>query len=522
MAVGIETPASESNSSAASAPSQRRAPTAQPRKGDGHRKDPLKPVAGDSGDDFDYDDPSQEAPSREPAKPKKSESGGKAKKPVETNGKKQGDAAPATKPRNQNRVLPPEAGGGDAAVDNFDDGSADDPYERVAQRHDAKEGKRSPPPARAREEKEPAEKPAKTRKPAREEAADEADDELEVGDEVDDEEGGRRDIHAGGDDDSEESGETDDDPFTHPVLLEAKSYGFSEEEAREFGTVDALQKAMEIIDRNLKKLGAEPKPDAANDAASKTPAAGSQTGQTLPENGRSAESGKTQAEPPSAAKLGDAERAFPKLTVKDFDPDGYFDEKTHERLGKIVDHYDGIVHDLHAKTRAAIEANEAISAKFESLVEHYREQNRTRFSEEMNSFFDGLGEKYDGIFGSGDIEDMDPESSEYKNRQGLIAEMNELAKGLRASKQPLSKKRLRERALRLFKPAVEKREKQIRQEAIKKERQRDSQRIAPPTGRTGRQGRDRSAEDRAGDFLDEKYREHGFRVDPHEDYEDEI
>ena len=112
-------------------------------------------------------------------------------------------------------------------------------------------------------------KPAKTRKPAREEAADEADDELEVGDEVDDEEGGRRDIHAGGDDDSEESGETDDDPFTHPVLLEAKSYGFSEEEAREFGTVDALQKAMEIIDRNLKKLAQEPKPDAANDAAAR-------------------------------------------------------------------------------------------------------------------------------------------------------------------------------------------------------------------------------------------------------------
>ena len=55
MAVGIETPASESNSSAHQR--RRSAHRPQQRKGDGHRKDPLRPVAGDSGDDFDYDDP---------------------------------------------------------------------------------------------------------------------------------------------------------------------------------------------------------------------------------------------------------------------------------------------------------------------------------------------------------------------------------------------------------------------------------------------------------------------------------
>lgn len=495
-------------------------PQAKPAKankprGDGHARDPQKPAGGDTKSDLDFDDPSLEAPTppkksakdtAKPAPTKKPEPAANGRRSHETETTKDG----------KRRAAPPEASAAnrsDSESGDSIDGENDDPYQRLADKYDEKAGKGG----------KKTDKQA-DRRETREQAAE--DDNLVVGDELADdgddegETGERRDIHARRDSEDDEQDDDDSDPFDHPMLARAKAYGISEDDARACGTPEALERMMDVIDAKVKELSGVDD-SAADTQAGKKPTEGSQNGDALP-----AQTGKPGTDAPGTQKLGEGERPFAKLLVKELDKDPttgkpYLDETSQGILQKIVDHFDDVLTNSLSERKKDADAHRQLQEDFGKLKEHYIEAIRMRAAEELDEYFDGLGDEYEGIFGKGPLDELDSDGAEAKNRAAFVQEMNVYAKGLKSSKQPISRKALRVRVLRGFKPAVEKREENIRRRASEKANRRNRQRIAEPTGRGDRR-RELTGDERAVEFATNFSRDHGLRVDDSDDFDHSV
>jgi len=246
---------------------------------------------------------------------------------------------------------------------------------------------------------------------------------------------------AGGDDkpatgDSESQTATES-AFDDALLARAEQFGFSREEAQEFGSQELLTK---WLDRTESVVA----------ATRETP--GEQTGAS-----------ETGGDDSSAAGDDDA---LTRLESLNLDPE-VFDE----RLVDVVGQMKGIMKD-------AISAKDSKIAELTQMMENFVGQ---QFERELDSYFSGLGEDYKELFGSGPGASMDKKSTAFANRNKFLDEVAAQMDTNIRMKRGLSREQVFERALNA---AFGKEVATINQKKIGKSLDRRSRNLTvPPTRR---------------------------------------
>lgn len=304
-----------------------------------------------------------------------------------------------------------------------------------------------------------------------------------------------------------------DDGFSAELLASAEQYGFTADEAKAFGSPDHLQRAMTALDRKAaawareeqKKTGqaADAGKTADQTPASPAPASGSAAPATP-----AAKPATPPAQTPAAAAnpAAAADASLDKFKLE-LDPNEY-DEGTISVLNGLNDHYDGLVRSLRGEL-------DSLKSQLGMVSGRMQADEGARFVEQMDSFFDGLGDEFKETFGKGKLDDFRPDAQELANRQKLVEEMNALALAdEKVGRKRSSTSDLAKRALNVL--HADKLETIARKKVTDQVQKRNGQAISRPTGRTDKV---RSPDAAAGQFASQFMRS---KLGPEDGIPDEL
>jgi len=262
----------------------------------------------------------------------------------------------------------------------------------------------------------------------------------------------------------ESTEDSDDSGFSSDLLEMAKSAGYDEARAKGFGTPDNLEQFLAELDKQAAAFGR---------SKLEQP---SENGQAT--NGQSTNGQDTNGKPPeqTSQQLGQYE----KFKI-DLDPDEY-DEKTVETLNKMNDHYDSVIRQHDQLTRLTAEALMEIASDVQKQTGQSKAEDTAHVEQDMDSFFEGLGEPYADLFGKGATRSLPSHSPSYQNRVNLYEEMRALeVADAYQHRQSGSRKQYQQRALNsLFWDQVQS---TARKQISNTVKQRRGQAIARPASR---------------------------------------
>jgi len=252
------------------------------------------------------------------------------------------------------------------------------------------------------------------------------------------------------------------DWLTQELIDEAARHDMSVEDARDLGSAERLARVIAKQDKLLANLGRK---SLANQTNNEPPAA-------KPE---------AKAETKPEAKEPEAQissEAIAQAAVKI--PDDLLDSLSDEAkavVTNLADQFNGGLSKL-ADRVAAFEKTR------QSEDQVRAEQSRKAWEQEMDGFFNDLGEEYQDVFGKGTLAELaaaNPDSPAVKHRIELSEEMRAIAAGDASVGRPLdSYANLRKRALRSLHP--EKMATKVRQEITQEVKTRKDNAIARPGG----------------------------------------
>lgn len=282
---------------------------------------------------------------------------------------------------------------------------------------------------------------------------------------------------------NEAEGDTEQGEFSADLLKEAQERGFSDDEAKSFGSPDNLQKAFQALDRQL---------------------ASSKSAEADDGEGEDTQTGKQSGKEGSGDDTGSDE--FPE-TYEPFTLE-LDEEEVYPELAKP----------LNALTEHVNKALGAFHSQIDDLRTSVNARQAADFEGQMDNLFSGLGESFEDTFGKGAAQDLrksDAESPQLKARQDVVGEMDAIAEGSKRvgrSVPPISE---------LFKRAVrslhgDKYQDIAREELTTKLKERSGQAGQRPGGREPTGG---TAYERAAKAVSEKLRSAGASTAPSESFE---
>lgn len=543
--------------------------------------DPLKPANGPSDNAIDFDDPSQAAPSKKEKSQRgnrrqRSEKEPKNDDKKESKSRESKEEAPASNGRRRQQQRPargrrPAGRQAEADLADPDDGeSAEDAYERVAQRMSERAGKRRRDDddrgegrridrdgSRARREEARREREdrnreredrrsrshdgegrdereyTRSRRPM-DDRRSERETDFDFEDDLDDDDrddrrDSRRDARSRRRDDDDfddrrdrresrrderddRDSRDDDDRISNRLLRQAMDeYGMTRGEALDYESATELESAMTKIDRQFAKAGQRERERLASEREQ-----GADDAAARQEEGRRS----ADASPASKGadgratdkKPAEGEPRFKKPDLSKIEGYDGFNNETKLVLNSIVD-------TTLEHANALDSENRELKKQVDWMMQRHREEAVRNWTESMDGFFEDIYDEYGDVFGKGPLEELDPDSDEAKNRTDFEEEMKSLILGRRLQGRDLSMKDAQRKALRLFARTLEKYDENIRSDATRKANRRRRMSIAPPSNRGG--GRELSPDDAAADFADNFYRDHGYQVDRRVDDDDD-
>lgn len=183
------------------------------------------------------------------------------------------------------------------------------------------------------------------------------------------------------------------------LILRASDYGFSPDDANEFGTPEQLSKMLDLLDKRS---------DAPNTVEPDAPVR--------------EESANPDASP--AQKL-----------TNTLDPDLYDED--------LIAQMDSMVESINASVVALGEREDAIN----SMIEEHRLKRQNEEAQTFDQMFDGESQEWQHKFGAGPTSDLRPTGAHFKNRQRVRDEMEVQRIALAERGQVLDEKALMERAV---------------------------------------------------------------------------
>ncbi len=140
------------------------------------------------------------------------------------------------------------------------------------------------------------------------------------------------------------------------------------------------------------------------------------------------------------------------------------------------------------------------------VAEQLQTQHQTAFVERMDGYFNSLGDEYADLVGKGTIEDLKPDSSQFKTRADITNAMIALRTGYERHGMPVPRETvLRQRATRMV--LGERTQELARKKVAEQARNAQGQFLAKPTHREGQQ---LTGSEKADKRLDEFYRKKGL------------
>lgn len=276
------------------------------------------------------------------------------------------------------------------------------------------------------------------------------------------------------------------DWLTPEVKSQADFYGFSEAEAREFGSPEKLFAVLTALDRRALRDFGQP--------------------QQQPFQGQVPPAGYAPAPAPVAPAQTQAPSGFDLAKYKDT-----FDPETLKVLGEWDQSVRGELQRRDAELAAVKQGLEQANQQYQSLQQASAQAEARRAEAEMDAQFDSLSKDYEDLFGKGSIRELAPAFQ--AKRQEFASYMDQLAEmDVRAGRHPAPAKQIFQRVLRTM--YGDRQEKAIRNQIAQEVAQRRSQGIARPTARNLAPADPLEAAARR---ADEIYRKRGFDVPSNDD-----
>ena len=290
----------------------------------------------------------------------------------------------------------------------------------------------------------------------------------------------------------------------------AEWYGFTAEDAKSFGSSDALRRALTALDRRELSARQQSQQTQQVEGDGKTGAESKVAAEASAEKQTQQATAETKQSEQAAAKVAEAN-----LTVQDFEPialdlEGW-DEETAGVLKGLADKANSSISKFASRvtsqaTEIATTRNQLaqLQQHIEALEQHRQQIEGERFEQELDGYFGGVGEEYSPIFGKGAGRELKPDSAELKSRHDLVKEMFALREtDQRLGRSEMTRPQLFKRALaiKFFDKTKELARNQLSHEA----KDRKEQAVARPTQRrspalTG----DRAAAERANQFYKDR------------------
>ena len=251
--------------------------------------------------------------------------------------------------------------------------------------------------------------------------------------------------------------------FGSELLSQAEMYGFTADDAKAFGSEEALRRAMVAMDRRGVAYIRE------------------KLSQQAPEE-KPAEPAKP--EPKATAEQQAADLAAFDKWKAEVDPTQY-DEDTLKLFNGLNDHYDALVRKQHSTIQANESKVAALEAQLQAITGRFQAEDAARVTEQFDTFVNSLGEEYADLFGKGTARDLKPTDPVFANRQKLFQEMEMLKWADEVAKRPpLSVSQLAQRALLLL--HGDRIKTTARKEVLKKVTQQRGTAVERPSQRTTR------------------------------------
>lgn len=268
------------------------------------------------------------------------------------------------------------------------------------------------------------------------------------------------------------------DGFDDAVLKLAAEYKLSPEEAKRFGTPDALKASLTLLDRRYVEMGSKVLADQARGAqGTKTPGQTQSTPQQT-------EQAKTPAQPQQAAPVVTDDL---KLNLDGWDPD------VQKAFKDLHTHHTQQIHALRA------EADQAIRFVNEQVQLVHQHAQLSMFDRVIG----GLGKEYADVLGEGDSLDLDPDSAVGKKRSEIWQQAQALSAGYRADGIQLPWNKVVRRAAHMV--LADKTNELARKKVRQEEAEANERTTARPSHRQGREqaGGEQAAIERWEKFADE-------------------
>lgn len=273
-------------------------------------------------------------------------------------------------------------------------------------------------------------------------------------------------------------------------------YGLTEDQARRLDEKGELGTVLDLYDRQILQAGKAataqpaqtPTVPAANAAAQVSPelAAARQQIEQLTQQVQTL-TGKSPAGSTGAGEVPDGLRF-------NLDPEVYGEE--------ILTNFRNI-EQFAGKHATRVQQLEQIVS---NLVQYVQDQQQMGFVSEMDSFFNSLGDDYADLVGKGTVNDLAPDSPQFKTRVEVTEAMAALREGYKARGLKVPPKEiLRERAKRLI--LGDRTQEVARRQVAEQARNAQGQFVARATHR---EGQELSAIERADKRLDDFYRSKGL------------
>ena len=282
------------------------------------------------------------------------------------------------------------------------------------------------------------------------------------------------------------------DWMTPLLKQEAAFYGFTETEAKAFGSPELLQAAMAALDRRMVRDLGQGQFDGRQQFAGREFPAGQGAGQQRQDWNT------PPAQPGFAQQQDRQQQAVPQK----FDLSKYkdlFDEDTTKVLGE-----------LHSSFQSDFARQQAVIEQLQSQLASMRDEvsasQGQRFEAETDAFFDSISKDYGDLFGKGPIRELTPDLQ--RARQELVAYKTMLDQAdWQMGRAPASHTVGMNRAIRAL--YGERQAQQIRNQVSQQVQARRSQGTARPTARTAERLDPLAA---AANRADEIYKSRGFDV----------
>lgn len=253
--------------------------------------------------------------------------------------------------------------------------------------------------------------------------------------------------------------EVQEEEAVDPLILEAEHYGFSQEEAAEFG--DRLPGVLAALDKQAAKLVRD----------------------------REAKPETKEVEPAKVEKTEPAPDIFkiPDELKIELDPLDY-DENQLKTINQIRDYNNELRKTLVAQqdvlkalAQAVVDTHQSISTVSTST----QSVQEAEFTKEMDGFIASLGNEYLDIYGKRPIGELNPNSPLVENRRKLAAEMKILEQvDKEAGRPPASIRSLANRAVRMLN--AERSESVARKQVQQQINDQRRKAIARPSGRNAK------------------------------------